>query len=389
MSENVVNNRTGFSGKAVALIALATVAGSLGGNWFWSARSNEKPPADLGATSAANGCVALATEQQAKTLLGRLFPESNLINFEPLKLAEGSCLLEVDMEAVKGRKDTRGFVYVLPDGERFLNGPLMDKRSKLGLQVDAAQQPSAEEIRAAIQASAQELAYKSGAIGNANDLRARPPASPGTDLSHEMQNSQPQPVKSIGEYRQEALTTIKSLPQLVTGVGQHDVYALVDPLCSQCSALFKQSEDLTSQYGIRWHWIPVHTSESGWVMSAHLLQMAATNPAQAIADMRSMFNGEWTAAKQEAALHALTPDDYSKSQQALAFLIKYGTSGGQTRTPFVAFLKPNNELELIGGKPLMEDWAALEPAAAPPISSPVESAPSQAKINLPEIPAAQ
>ncbi|WP_260603170.1 hypothetical protein [Pseudomonas aeruginosa] len=37
MSENVVNNRTGFSGKAVALIALATVAGSLGGNWFWSA----------------------------------------------------------------------------------------------------------------------------------------------------------------------------------------------------------------------------------------------------------------------------------------------------------------------------------------------------------------
>ncbi|HCL3282172.1 TPA: hypothetical protein N2A29_006235, partial [Pseudomonas aeruginosa] len=138
MSENVVNNRTGFSGKAVALIALATVAGSLGGNWFWSARSNEKPPADLGATSAANGCVALATEQQAKTLLGRLFPESNLINFEPLKLAEGSCLLEVDMEAVKGRKDTRGFVYVLPDGERFLNGPLMDKRSKLGLQADAA-----------------------------------------------------------------------------------------------------------------------------------------------------------------------------------------------------------------------------------------------------------
>ena len=55
----------------------------------------------------------------------------------------------------------------------------------------------------------------------------------------------------------------------------------------------------------------------------------------------------------------------------------------------MAFLKPNNELELIGGKPLMEDWAALEPAAAPPISSPVESAPSQAKINLPEIPAAQ
>ncbi|EKY4114576.1 TPA: hypothetical protein ACGW3M_001212 [Pseudomonas aeruginosa] len=380
MSENVVSKGAGFSGKAVGFVVLAGIAGALVG-FFKNGLPN------MTSSSADSGCVALATEQQAKTLLGRLFPESNMFSFEPLKLGGGSCLLEVDMEAVKGRKDTRGFVYVLPDGERFLNGPLMDKRSKLGLQPDAAQQPSPEEIRSAIQASAQLLAEKSGSLGDAHDYNSivrNDAAGP-----EQIANAQPQPVKSVGEYRQEALTTIKSLPQLVTGVGQHDVYALVDPLCSQCSALFKQSEDLTSQYGIRWHWIPVHTSESGWVMSAHLLQMAATNPVQAIADMRSMFNGEWTAAKQEAALQALTPDDYSKSQQALAFLIKYGTSGGQTRTPFVAFLKPNNELELIGGKPLMEDWAALEPAAAPPISSPVESAHSQAKINLPEIPAAQ
>ncbi|MBX6653631.1 hypothetical protein ISF12_10285 [Pseudomonas aeruginosa] len=380
MSENVVTKGAGFSSKVVGVVVLAGIAGALVGI-FKDGLPN------MMSSSADSGCVTLATEQQAKTLLGRLFPESNMFSFEPLKLGGGSCLLEVDMEAVKGRKDTRGFVYVLPDGERFLNGPLMDKRSKLGLQTDAALQPSPEEIRAAIQASAHELAYKTSSMATANDLNAVTKTS--WDKSQEVVDPQPQPVKSVGEYRQEALATIKSLPQLVTGVGQHDVYALVDPLCSQCSALFKQSEDLTSQYGIRWHWIPVHTSESGWVMSAHLLQMAATNPVQAIADMRSMFNGEWTAAKQEAALHALTPDDYSKSQQALAFLIKYGTSGGQTRTPFVAFLKPNNELELIGGKPLMEDWAALEPAAAPPISSPVESAPSQAKINLPEIPAAQ
>lgn len=380
MSENVVTKGAGFSSKVVGVVVLAGIAGALVGI-FKDGLPN------MMSSSADSGCVTLATEQQAKTLLGRLFPESNMFSFEPLKLGGGSCLLEVDMEAIKGRKDTRGFVYVLPDGERFLNGPLMDKRSKLGLQTDAALQPSPEEIRAAIQASAHELAYKTSSMATANDLNAVTKTS--WDKSQEVVDPQPQPVKSVGEYRQEALATIKSLPQLVTGVGQHDVYALVDPLCSQCSALFKQSEDLTSQYGIRWHWIPVHTSESGWVMSAHLLQMAATNPVQAIADMRSMFNGEWTAAKQEAALHALTPDDYSKSQQALAFLIKYGTSGGQTRTPFVAFLKPNNELELIGGKPLMEDWAALEPAAAPPISSPVESAPSQAKINLPEIPAAQ
>lgn len=331
-----------------------------------------------------NQCSAIATNDQAAKLLMRLFPNGNLLAFDQVPLALGACLLEVDMEAIKGHADTRGFVYLLPDGEHLLNGPLMDKRSKV-IETAGSPQPTPDEIRKALESSAERIAQR---LNQAPVSIANISNQPNTQTGSSQSPSVPEavPTESVAEYRNQAFDTIKKLPQLVSGVGQHDVYALVDPLCSKCSELFKQRETLTEQFGIRWHWIPVHTNERGWVMSAHLLKTSVSNPAQAMTDLQAMFNGEWSPNSQESALRSLAPEDFQKSQQSLAALIKYARVGGVTRTPFVAFKLPNDDVEMIAGKPLTDDWSGLVPPATQVIIPPAQGVSTQAKISLPEIP---
>lgn len=82
--------------------------------------------------AANNVCSEVATLEQATELMTRLFPDSKIINAEPLKVAASkSCLLEVEMLTAQNNPRTQGVVYVLPDGDHFLNGPLMSKRSKV------------------------------------------------------------------------------------------------------------------------------------------------------------------------------------------------------------------------------------------------------------------
>lgn len=80
-----------------------------------------------------------ATPDQARRLLSSLFPNMSIIATTPVATGNGTaCILEVELLADRSHPNTEGVVYVLPGGESFLNGPLMNSDSSVSLSVEDA-----------------------------------------------------------------------------------------------------------------------------------------------------------------------------------------------------------------------------------------------------------
>jgi len=79
------------------------------------------------------------TPAQAITLLKQHFPNMTVNHTAPARFGDHNpaCLLEVDITADKNNPMTQGLVYVMPDGEHFLNGPLMNSQSQIALAIPA------------------------------------------------------------------------------------------------------------------------------------------------------------------------------------------------------------------------------------------------------------
>lgn len=309
----------------------------------------------------APSCNLIASEEQATALLNRLFPKAKIITAEPLLLGDikSSCLLEVEMMADAEKPETRGFVYVLPDGQTFLNGPLMDKRSKVALEA-----PSAD-IGKALEE--QQKAIETIMAARPAPQHLQPHAEPRqVDSVHTNQliGSFPTPTKtadipSVEEIRMRLISKMETLPSLLTGEGSKVVHVLVDPLCGYCKKLHQDSEELSAQHGVRFNWIPIFLNEGSWAMSALVLKELAKSPKDATDLFAKMMQGKWSGTQAEAAITMLNEEDYAAVKPAAGLFIELAKTNPRIGTPLVVFEKSEGGIEVISGLPTGKDWETL------------------------------
>lgn len=311
---------------ATCLGVMAAFLGSAAAQITLSGQSQKQP---------LPGC-APASREAASELLLRHFPNAEFISFEGLSstTSETGCLLEVEMLADKDEPQTKGFVYVLPDGKGFLNGPLLDKRSRLS-------------IVPGVQAG-QAAPHAPSAAATANVQPAGQPP---------LQGQTPPALDPL----EKALSSVEALPAIHTQLTGHPVYVLFDPQCIYCHDLYAQHEKLAQKYDLQFIWVPVFLNERSWAMSAHLLKTAEADAEKARGLLEKMMLRTWSPHDDAADIQALGDADYAKAKvSALAFYeISQQIQGAGT--PLVIYRAPNGSASVINGLPRPDDWLAFQP----------------------------
>ncbi|WP_147464562.1 hypothetical protein [Pseudomonas cannabina] len=308
-----------------------------------------------------------ATDEQATLLLKRLFPDSKMLSFEPLALdaMKSLCLLEVEMLADKANAATKGFVYVLPDGERFLNGPLMDKRSQVSVQstdIQAEIEKARAQQKEVVEEARKSLTKASEPVpALANEYQ---PADAPTPTQSPVTNSAPKPDKAKEQAkRAQFLKTLEDLPAIVSGNGKFDVYVMFDPQCVHCHRLYAQHPTLVSKHNLRFHWIPIFMNDGSWVMSAFLLKTAQSTPEVAKTLLAGMMDKSWDPKllpEDAAAINSMSPQDYELPRKATIAFFEATKENKALGTPVVAFKAPNGTTEIISGEPYESDWSIFD-----------------------------
>lgn len=342
-----------FGGVAAAA-AIVFVA-----KWGWStataAESDHAPVAVrevLQPVQAKSQCQSIAPTERAEALLNRLFPKAVIHFAEPFPVSDSTCLLEVEMSVDPANPVTRGFVYVLPDGERFLNGPLMDKRSKV--EISTTDPAALQDALNAQQRAMDLLSQQQTRTSSQGDIESNMPNVSATPEASA-------PPKSGGALRRELHDKLAQLPSLTGGNPDgRPVYVLLDPQCVACQRLFADRDQLAEMHNIHWQWIPLATTEEGWIKNASVLKTATTSPEQAMAMLEEIMQRKWKAQEHIDLIKSLREDDYAiarKASEVFADLAK--SSSGAARTPLVAFERPNKSVEVFAGIPLDTDWLSL------------------------------
>jgi len=317
----------------------------------------------LAKTQTAIACQNIASIEQANALLGRVLPAAHVLHADPMPLDEQSntCLLEIEMLADKDDPSSKGFIYILPDGLQFLNGPLMDRRSQLRSITGT------EEISeaVAVQQKAVEAALSKIKVVSESQKGLPQPA----DLSAASkalstpitQSPAPDPAVQIdhAEAREQFLAELEKLPLFRTQDEGRDVYVMYDPECPFCQKLYKQHESLAERHDLRFNWVPMFLSDRSWAMNAHLLKTARTEPERAISLLRGMLGKTWKPEQDAAEIKLLAEEDYGIAKPAsLLFYEQLKTNPGMG-TPLVVFRKPDGQIEVISGVPNASDWRLL------------------------------
>ncbi len=307
-------------------------------------------------------CEKAADSNQAHTLLSAHFPHMAINSAELLDLGAGTkasgCLLEVDMHVVKGDDSTRGFVYLLPDGQRFLNGPLLDRRSKIG--VRAGGDNGGGEL-------ATVLATNKAALNKINERLAQLGASPVTSTAPAVPATQeptvsPEPdQQSVNDVREELLAKLVNLPSIrsTNGSPEKAVYVLVDPTCVNCAKLSAQSEELTKRFGIQWNWLPMYTSERGWVLSSLALREFGLDPKRGNDILHETMKPTWDASMHAESIGALSEADYLRAKENFMAYHSLADKNPSLGTPVVVFRRKDGGIEVISGLPNADDWQVI------------------------------
>lgn len=336
-----------YLSSALAILALGSIV-----LYFWV-------KGDGGSSQA---CEKAAGIDQAHALLSVHFPKLAINTAELLDLGAGAkaagCLLEVDMHAVKGDDSSRGFVYLLPDGQRFLNGPLHDRRSKIQVRTGGANADGELETV---------LATNNAAINMINErlalLGAAPAGSPApsTPATQEPSASPEADQKSVTAAREDLLAKLVALPSIRSPEGSPDkaVYVLVDPVCVNCAKLSAQSEELTKRFGIQWNWLPMYTSERGWVLSALALREYGLDPKRGNDVLHETMKPTWDVSKHAESIEALSEADYVRAKENFMTYHSLADKNPSLGTPVVVFRRKDGTVEVISGLPNADDWQAI------------------------------
>lgn len=279
-----------------------------------------------------------ASLEDARALMLKLFPKAAF--FETSDISNDgteSCLRRVDMMTDWGNPATRGTVYVLADGNHFLNGPLMNSESVLIDTSSAQPSPVAQNEPASSSAPADDLAF----LAHALELLEKYENMPDTD-------------QTVEEQKADLLDALTLMPnQTVFHEGNpNTVYVVYDTACPRCHELFAMQDDIAEQYGARLVWIPTYLNEESRKVAAGLLQLGGTSELLA-----AVMGGDTTGLPDTP-----TEASFAQLEASAGYLRDLAVEHG-FGTPLIVFQHAvGTGIELINGIPPISEFA---PLAAP------------------------
>lgn len=321
-------------------------------------------------------CTEAASEEQARALLSRLMPDAGFIEFSTLNTGSTSCLLEVEMLANANDPSTRGYIYVLPDGQRALNGPLLDKRSKLQISKDMEQNESLVAIQAAIEnMTAQVLdantrAAKISAPQN-TDLFANTPSAnsphvkPTTEEEIIKKPYTPAPGETI---QQTLLRELKKSPY-AQGVQRTSVpnpaaqaYILYDSNCPACTVLYKAMDSIAEKHHVQFNWVPGYLNDAGWLLAAEAIRNLNLSNQDGVDAIRNNFEQPKPTIDQlELMAKNLTDKEFEQARASAVFLLRVNSmSPSPLGTPMIFIEGPTGKVvSAYGAVSSDKDWESL------------------------------
>jgi len=276
------------------------------------------------------------------SLIHRLLPNSLIRNAERLDLGQDTWIWEIDMLADKDDPNTGGFVYLSADGTKLLNGPLMDKRSRIGLG-GPARAPSPASTDAAISASS---------TARASSVQAD--ARTGEDAMKD------QAIKA-NKQREMFMSGIEQLPYISTTTGGNPVYVMFDPLCSACAKLYKQHQAVSDAYNVEFRWIPIFNNEKSYPLSALLRKTYDQDHVKGVEMLKGMLSKTWKSDDHIQEISQLTEGDYGLIKPAAQVYMSINEVMPGVGTPYVMFRNATGNPEAFSGVPLSTDWISLKP----------------------------
>lgn len=291
------------------------------------------------------------------SLITRLLPNAGIRGVDKLDMGLSTYVWEVDMLADKTNPETAGFVYLSADGTKLLNGPLMDKRSKI-MTTQTAQRPvhpAVEYAQTTGQAAAEHAPQTTyDAVSPPKEVAGQEPTEDAPEQAVERQ------VEKAAAQREMFLSGIEQLPYISTTQGSHAVYVLFDPLCSACAKLYKQHRAIAAAYDVEFRWIPIFNNEVSYPLSALLRKTFDQDHAKGLAMMDDMLNKTFKPDDHIQEISSLTPGDYGLIKPAGGVFLEITKAVPGIGTPFVMFKNSAGKAEAFGGVPLATDWASLK-----------------------------
>ena len=357
----------------LTLLAVALIAGIGGGGaylWKQSASARVLPaqeeviapdtapsasdatdqPVVAAATATATATPATKADGPDTSLIQRLMPTSEIRGAEKLDFGLGTYVWEIDMLADKANPQSSGFVYLSADGTKLLNGPMMDKRSRV------MPMPTAAEGTEPFPAPLPDLSHHT-------PEQVMPESA--ADATSQEQAFNPQPAleaqaKKAAYQRDQFYAGISKLTYISTTQGANAVYVLFDPLCMACARLYKQSAAIAAAYDVEFRWIPIMISEKSYPISALLHKIQSQDQAKGRETLDQILTKQWKAEDHLMEIAGLTDADYEQVKPAGAVFLEIGRAVPGIGTPFVIFKNANDKVEAFGGVPLASDWASLK-----------------------------
>jgi hypothetical protein len=355
----------------LTVLALAIFAGIGGGAYLWKQSTSvpvlpaqeeviapdtapsQPSPSDtqvVAATpAAAKDALAAKYDGPDTSLIQRLMPASEIRGVDKLDFGLGTYVWEIDMLADKANPQSSGFVYLSADGTKLLNGPMMDKRSRVMPLGNVAEgtAPSPAPLPETSHHTAEQVMPESSADAN------------------QEQAFNPQPAleaqaKKAAYQRDQFYSGISQLNYISTTQGSNVVYVLFDPLCAACGRLYKQSTAIAAAYDVEFRWIPIFLNEKSYPIAALIQKIHSENQTKGLETLDQVLTKQWKAEDHLMEIAGLTEADYEQVKPAGAVFYEIGRAVPGIGTPFVMFKNADNKVEAFGGVPLATDWASLK-----------------------------
>ncbi|MDZ5605235.1 hypothetical protein SJI00_20900 [Pseudomonas sp. RP23018S] len=351
-----------FNRLALAIACIAFTCTAAGGWYLISSKSSAPETNAIASPDPASGQpapgvgdhpadVAVIHPSGADTsLILRLMPRSAVRSVEKLDFGLGTFVWEVDMLVDRDNSATSGFVYLSADGTKLLNGPLMDKRSRVMQKPESAPQPQPSMASA----PTAQTPNDSSAVGP-----AAVPSSAQADPFDPNPGLKAQATKA--EYqRKQFYAGISELNYISTTEGSNIVYVLFDPLCHACQRLYKQQSAISAAYDVEFRWIPIFLDARSYPISALIQKTYSESHAKGLEMLDQVLNKQWRAEDHHTEIASLTEGDYEQVKPAGAVFYSIGEASPGMGTPFVTFKNSSGVIEAFGGVPLANDWASLK-----------------------------
>lgn len=278
-------------------------------------------------------CTEVATQEQAEALMTRLFPKSKVQSAEPLKLSiSTSCLLEVEMLTDAANPKTKGTVYVLPDGDHFLNGPLMSKRSWVGGQPAGNSAPS-------------------------NPFGATPTIT-GDNSADSFITESPQSPAELRKNTLHKLLNKTNIQYAYSDSPEATASILFDIDCPYCISQFEEMEEVAKAHNLNFNWIPVYLNERSWAGAALLIRETDKNPAEGKKLLEQIMSKKIAGDKLSEMFKTLTEADFAKAKETneiFAEIIRQSRVG----TPLTFVENKSGFVKISSGKLDLDEWPTM------------------------------